>query len=232
MTMIAQRFLRFSREYKMRTAWIVGIFASILYGAVGRITLHLSPQQLEFSAIDRAVPLVPWTLWPYLSIYLIYFVSSYFQKDARRFSIFVVAFALAYCIASVIFLLYPTHLPREFLDLSSEPGMNAKMLQLFYHIDKPTNCLPSLHVGTAVICIFPFLGRRPFLAGLFAIWALIIAVSTLTTKQHYFVDTITGALFGGVCYLLAAWLVRRLEPLETELYAANSAPAAIEYHRG
>jgi membrane-associated phospholipid phosphatase len=40
-----------------------------------------------------------------------------------------------------------------------------------------------------------------------ALWTLLLAASTLFTKQHYLIDVAAGAVYGGGLAAAAAWLV-------------------------
>jgi membrane-associated phospholipid phosphatase len=82
-------------------------------------------------------------------------------------------------------------------------------------MDTPANCCPSLHVSTAFLTAFIFIDssseggvrreRRGYLA-IYLVWAFAIAVSTLTTKQHYLVDVVTGFVLALAHY----WVFFRL----------------------
>ncbi len=47
-----------------------------------------------------------------------------------------------------------------------------------------------------------FYRRRPLVFALFCAWTVCISVTTLTTKQHFFVDVVAGAGFGLFCHLV------------------------------
>ena len=52
----------------------------------------------------------------------------------------------------------------------------------------------------------PFYRRRPRVFIAFCAWTLAIALTTLTTKQHYITDVFAGAAFGVFTY----WLISRV----------------------
>jgi membrane-associated phospholipid phosphatase len=69
---------------------------------------------------------------------------------------------------------------------------------------KPYACLPSMHVALSV---FPALLSLSFtksagLKGFYIACAVLIAVSTVTFKEHYVLDTIAGAVLAFLCYLI------------------------------
>lgn len=200
------RFPQITEKNKLWLALLVGTFAMTSYKIAGEVTMHLDPRMLPFSALDRAVPLLPWTFWIYLSVYGIYISSCLLQKDLQVFGRFLLSYLIGYGLSTIFFVLYPTTFPRELFPLDGVDGASAAGLAWFRALDRPTNCLPSMHVASCVMVTLPFRGKRPVLFGLFSFWTLAISVATLTTKQHYLVDVVTGALFGLACYAAASYL--------------------------
>lgn len=98
------------------------------------------------------------------------------------------------------FLLYPTTAPRP----AHVPGdgFAAWSLRLAYDIDPPYNCFPSLHVAWACVSALTCYRVHRGVGIVAALWAALIGVSTLYTKQHYVADVIAGALAGYVAYPL------------------------------
>lgn len=188
--------------------WLGAAVAAItilLYWFSGFMAEALSPRVLPLSLIDRLVPLVPGTVWIYLSIYFVYAASCILQKDLEVYGRFLRSYLLAYFGSTVIFLLFPTTFPREMFVIGSGPSATTseEVLVLFRLWDRPTNCLPSMHVASAVLAALPFRDRQPRLYVTFLIWAAAIGVTTVTTKQHYAIDVVTGAVFGWLCHRVA-----------------------------
>ncbi len=192
-----------SQTRKWTLTIAVGSFAVVLYGLAGQVTMGLEPSVLSFSLVDRAVPFLPWTFWIYASVYLIYFASAALQRDANAFNKFLYGYVLAYASSALFFICVPTTFPRELFPLPQEAAtFSEATLQWFRGIDRPTNCLPSMHVASAVMSTLVFYRRRPFVFMIFCAWAVCISVTTLTTKQHFFVDVVAGAGFGVFCHLV------------------------------
>jgi hypothetical protein len=62
-------------------------------------------------------------------------------------------------------------------------------------MDQPGNTFPSIHVGHAFLLAFMVANELPDEeAEARLLWAILISLSTLTTKQHYFVDIAGGLL--------------------------------------
>jgi membrane-associated phospholipid phosphatase len=108
---------------------------------------------------------------------------------------------IATLVSTACFMLYPTQIARVPLN-SADVG---EMLRgLLYLIDSPTNCFPSLHVALAILSAI-FISRENRVFGKIAVcWALLVIVSTLTVKQHYFVDVIGGVVVAAFSYALVS----------------------------
>jgi hypothetical protein len=179
-------------DNKLAVTLIVAALTVTLYAVSGRVALLLEPSVLSMTSWDSAIPLVPWTFWVYVSVYVTYFASCFLQRDLERFGRFVCGYLLSYVMAAVFFVVYPTTFPRDDFPLPSGAGeLTRACFTWFRSLDAPTNCLPSMHVATAVMSSLPFHRRRPLLFAAFCAWSLAIALTTLTTKQHY---VVSGAL--------------------------------------
>jgi membrane-associated phospholipid phosphatase len=86
-------------------------------------------------------------------------------------------------------------------------------------VDAATSCVPSLHVADSMLAAFLMRRERPKLFPWLMTWAVAIAVSTLTTKQHYLVDVLTGIALA----LVAALTFQRLPRTRR---AADRAPTS------
>lgn len=148
------------------------------------------------------VPLQPaWSL-VYLSLYFSCFVPLVVMRQEEQIRRTVLAYLLVWITAYACFLLYPTVLPRPPRQVIGE-GFSAWILQLIYPCDAPPyNCFPCLHVAQPVVAALTCyrVSRGVGLAA--GVWAALIAVSTLFTKQHYVVDVIAGVALGGAAFPL------------------------------
>ncbi len=117
------------------------------------------------------------------------------------------------------FLLWPTEYPRELYPLpGTTSALGAALVHFVRSTDAPVNCLPSLHVCTVTLCVLALRGSRWFRPA--AVAALPLAASTLTFKQHYVVDAVTGAALGCVAW----WLVRAVEARAVQSLAISAGP--------
>ncbi len=178
------------------------VFASLVPGylvvgtyAPGR-TLHM-PEL----ALDRAWPVQPvWTL-VYGSLYFAVFLPMVVLRQEEHIRRTLWALVMIWIVGSAGWLIYPTMLPRP-SPATLGAGFCDWALQIAYTWDAPYNCFPSLHVAQAVLAAFTcnLVSRGIGLAA--GVWASLIAISTLFTKQHYVADVIAGALLGGLAYFV------------------------------
>ncbi len=201
-----------THENKLWLATFVGLAAMATYATVGAVTMQLSPRTLPFGIVDHFIPLLPWTFWIYATVYLIYAASCVLQRDLYTYQIFIYGYGIANLASSAIFIIVPTTFPRELYSIDHSQQItscSAQALAWFRTIDHPTNCLPSMHVGCSVLATLPFHGHRPKLFLLFSAWTAGIALTTLSTKQHYFIDVVGGLALGLVSYHLARILLSK-----------------------
>jgi len=95
------------------------------------------------------------------------------------------------------------------LDVNKPEDLDALTYYAFGNLriaDSPANCAPSLHVSGVYMSSFIFLDEQREKFPFFFTWATCIALSTLTTKQHYFIDIATGFLMAVIMY----WIFHRL----------------------
>jgi membrane-associated phospholipid phosphatase len=151
------------------------------------------PRLLPMTWLDQVVPFVPQTVWVYTSEYYL-FVAVYLTcKNRENINRFVYAFLCQQVISTIIFWAWPTTYPRELFPLPDtlDPATHLIFTILRFG-DSPANCCPSLHVSSVYLSSFMFLkeqrGKFPF----FFLWATSVAITTLTTKQHYLVDVVVG----------------------------------------
>ncbi|HKP85717.1 MAG TPA: phosphatase PAP2 family protein [Blastocatellia bacterium] len=183
-----------------------------LYMLTGRIHLA-SPSPLPLLFIDRLIPFIGWTVWIYHTQFFILLFAVGALETSAGISRTLYSMGLASALSFCVFFFYPTELPRPTVETG---GLTAQAFQLLYAIDPATNCFPSLHVALAWLAALGVAEERAR-AGTFAVvWAALISLSTMTTKQHYFIDVMAGVLVAGVCRALAKGLLGAGKSLVTE----------------
>jgi len=158
-------------------------------------TLHA-----PYIALDRMVPLQPGWELVYTSLGVFVLLPLFVVRQKQLFHGALKAYLMVLIVAYVGFLAYPTVGPRPAAVIGDD--FFTWWLRLNYALDWRYNCFPSLHVAHAFVSALTAyrVHQRVGLAAV--VWASLVGVSTLYTKQHYAVDVIAGALMAYVAYIL------------------------------
>lgn len=154
------------------------------------------------SALDLAIPFLPWTVCIYAGAFLYWAVAFVAILRGGRDNAFrfLCAHMVSLLAALAFFLLLPTTNTRP----AVEPhGFWNRCMRLVYAVDTPDNLLPSLHCELSWLC-WRSLGQVPKVSrrwkAFCLVFTLMIFVSTLTTKQHILIDVAAGWLLGELAY--------------------------------
>ena len=164
-------------------------------------------------ALDRAVPLQPAWALVYASQWVFSFLPVFIVRGAPLRRRVVLAYLTTVSVAYVGFLLYPTVAPRP--SQVAGDGFFAWSLRGVYGIDPPYNCFPSLHVAYSCLAALVAYHVHRGVGRAAVLWAAVISVSTLFTKQHYVVDIAAGVAIAYAAYALLvrsaprAWLAQQ-----------------------
>ena len=112
----------------------------------------------------------------------------------------VLAFIFAWIVAFACFLVYPTFGPRP--KAFDGDGFLAWTLKEIYSADDPYNCFPSLHVAQCFLAAFAAYCVNRGVGWAAGVWATLVAISTVYTKQHYVADVIGGTILATAGYLI------------------------------
>lgn len=178
-----------------------------------------TPLELPLWWIDKAVPFLPETVWIYLSAYvMIYMAFLGLRKNSEKNELFY-AFLTTTLVSSAVFVALPTVYPRNFFPTEvphfnsvsdySFSKISTSVLHVLRYADNPTNCAPSMHVCIAFLSAFIFVGRNREKFFQYLVWAFAIWLSTMTTKQHYWIDGFLGAGLAGVATFWVRGRVQR-----------------------
>ena len=198
-------------EHRLRTPTIVigGFLMIIMFDLPTRFHIG-EPLMLDRSFIDGWIPFLEWTIWIYASYYLLLVLSVWVPRDDRRRSDAVYGLLLAGIVGLVIFTVLPTSVVRQSPNLGGATGF---LWRILLSVDTTLNALPSLHVADTCLAATALASRSRMWRIVAIVWAAMIILSTLTTKQHYMVDIPAGCLLAVVCSLLVRFGVayRRID---------------------
>lgn len=157
------------------------------------------------TALDRAMPLLPWTVAVYVAAYL--FWAANYTLTARRGPDrawrLLAADMLGKTVCLAAFLLLPTATVRPAVPAGVPLG---GLLKIIYLLDTPDNLFPSIHCLNSWLCWAGIRGDRDIPAWYRAFslcMALAIGLSTLTTGQHVLADVAAGFVLGELCWQVA-----------------------------
>lgn len=185
--------------------WLFGV---LMFAASGLLYLtsnhfhYFEPKLLPMTFLDQAVPFIPQTIWLYTSEYMLFLAVFLASSDIDNLNKYLYSFFCLQVFCVTIFWIWPTTYPRELFPLPA--SMDRLSLAVFTSLrttDDPSNCCPSLHVSSVYLSSFIFLDEQKKKFVPFFIWATLIAISTMTTKQHYIVDVASGLLLAIVFYV-------------------------------
>lgn len=194
--------LKFGMSFGLLSYWV-----AIYYGA--QAVSPFTVRQFDLTVIDRLVTFQPAWVWGYAAIYPFVVVVPWLatrRDDLRRYAL---AMVTVIFVAGLFFFFFPVAGPRP-------SGVDANWLyDRLVSIDPVTNAFPSLHCAMATLAAL-FAGRALASPGAqqmraiwrFAMWFLVAVIlySTLATKQHYFLDVVSGIALGAAGH----WFARRL----------------------
>lgn len=156
------------------------------------------------TALDRKIPLVPWTIVIYFGCYLFWAVNYYLcaAQAAERNRFFFADF-LAKAVCFVLFLVLPTTNIRPEI---TGNGIFDHLMRFLYSVDAADNLFPSLHCLTSWLCWIGVRKRRD-IHGWYRwaslVIAILVCISTLTTYQHVIADVVAGILIAEGCHFIA-----------------------------
>ena len=169
--------------------------------------------------IDDNIPLV--------KVFIIIYVASYAfwavylliisTTDSRNYINFIISYTIAAFIGFLFFFLMPTYTDRSaegVLAAVEGPGILNWGLRVIYASDGwdiGRSLFPSFHCLVSTFCYLgirkcSYIGRNVKVFALVSI--VLICLSTVFTKQHYFMDIVGGVGIATICHVI----VCRLDP--------------------
>ncbi|MCE3013683.1 MAG: phosphatase PAP2 family protein [Proteobacteria bacterium] len=191
---------------KQETKWAVFMLCLLLFGMFYALTGHLSGElgiTIEMTSLERAIPLMPWTIWIYSGLYPVYLLWCFYHfQDMGELNKTLYGFFILTLISGCCFIFYPLISPRVLYPVLDTSSLNGRFLLFIRSTDTVGNCFPSLHVGFCTLFALTFYRTNIYKFIIAMIVATLISVSTLTIKQHYLVDVIGGAMLASLIYFV------------------------------
>jgi membrane-associated phospholipid phosphatase len=180
-----------SARYRWTLGLALAALQSAVYFGIGHAHLTRSTELLR-TRLDDAIPFWPWTAWCYLPFYAATFLLAIAGFRRRvLFNRTCAAVVLVMLAGAMGHLFVGAEYPRPVL-YPPYPNLSYAFMAWVQHIDPPGNVFPSLHVAHTSMLAFLLIRDRPVLGRVTLVMATMLAISTLTTKQHFLADVVAG----------------------------------------
>jgi membrane-associated phospholipid phosphatase len=195
-----------SLSFRLSTLALALLGWLVIYFFVNRLQVDPNRRIDLGTKLDRKIPYMPLFALVYFSTYVFVLQPFFVLSNARQFYWMLTSFVLISVISSLIHATVPSKIER--VEQVTIGGLSGWMLGLFQKTCKPYGNFPSMHVGLSVPVIAAnFMAGGPGIGSIMLIWAVLIAISTLYTKQHYILDVLAGFMGGLVISALIFWLM-------------------------
>lgn len=178
---------------------MTGLFLAF-YTACGALS-YQSSVRLFIPEFEMQIPFIIDSIWIYIVLYPLYLIWALFgYKDIPQMNKTLFGFILLTILSCAIFLIFPVSYPRELFLLPLDNDISTILFRAMRSADKSNNCLPSLHVGLCFIFAYGYLKENKIKFYISFAISVIVSISTLTTKQHYIYDILTGFMISTLIY--------------------------------
>ena len=183
------------------------------YRYIAEITAARSGATSFLTPIDEAIPLYPWFVFPYMSLYVFFWLPVIVSRNITLRDFWTIAGATAgtFAVAFTVYAIVPSSYPRP--TISPDTSFVYYVLaEALYRFDLPNNTLPSTHAAVVTILLAATrrkFGRRTY--AIYALWGVSILISTVIVKQHYLVDLVSGIILGAVAFTVTRRIVGNIK---------------------
>ena len=168
--------------------------------------------------VDDKIPFLPWTVLPYCFWFplIAFYPLAVFQTDPYSYCGYLMTMVVEIVLSVGCYLVYPTSFQRPV----PPDGFWGNFMKIIYHGSyRGLNCAPSLHCSSCFLVIYvscTCMGMNLWIRIYPILIAVMIVLSTLTTKQHTLIDVLTAVLLFGISRFLGILLtVRYFVPILT-----------------
>ncbi|MCK4589818.1 MAG: phosphatase PAP2 family protein [Nanoarchaeota archaeon] len=176
---------------------LVIVVFSAVYFSINYLTSFRQTYQLNIF-IDNLIPFLPLTILIYQFTYVLWFLPYFLVKKVEPLRKLTWSYIILLLASAVVFLVFPVRVIRPEM---VSGGLVSWLVNTFYSMDLPYNAFPSIHASyTFLVGFFSFKYLKE-LGLIIYLMAIFIIISTLTFKQHYFLDAAAGILLATGVYL-------------------------------
>lgn len=200
MELVRQSILSEWRDIIKRGLWMLIIpLLDIMYFILNN---HPGKTVVIQTFIDKCIPFSKYFVIPYICWYgyIVFFLIYLCIIDGDMYFKLLSCVAAGFIISFIIFYFYPTTVPRPVIQ---DRDILDRLIILIYSRDNPVNCFPSIHVLHALlvqIFVSKEQGFSKFTKSISFILCILIILSTLFIKQHYFMDVVSAVVLAYILY--------------------------------
>lgn len=207
---------RFTTLFGLKLAMTLIIAPIFVASYLGIQRLAGATREFEFTWIDHAAGFNVWWVYIYVSQYLIVPLPPLLAHTRDQLRRLVVGLSTTSILAFITFIVYPVAVKRP-----PRPDESNAIYDWLISVDTTGNAFPSLHVGLSTLAALyahrvidsAFSKQARFtLLAIIWVWTLLIAWSTMATKQHYIHDVIAGFVVAWIGH----WVAWRRPPVAAE----------------
>ncbi len=172
---------------------------TLIYRAVGEITLERGNARSFTTELDYAIPFVPEMSVFYLSLYAGFWMVPIILPEIsyKYFYKIVLATFVAFFICSIIYLIIPSTYNNRAMITEDNFFAATLVRDYIYKYDLPNNTIPSTHTAFTTLLLLATAKKFNFYFFLrYLLWGLAIIASTLLIKQHNAIDVVAGIITG------------------------------------
>jgi membrane-associated phospholipid phosphatase len=201
------------------TKMLYVLVSSILYLSSYFIiqTIIKSSEFDLLTELDKSIPFMPEHVWIYHTLLPVIVITMILVVSSKKvFFNILLAAAISAVILNLSYILFPSFYPRPEVIPHT---LSELLVNITHKIDSPSNTFPSSHVTFAWIMFFgsiytKYAAKTIGIKSLYLLWAIGITLSTLTLKQHYIVDTISGFMLACISFYIAKTITEKYYFLE------------------
>ena len=150
---------------------------------------------------ETDIPFIPLAVLVYPITYLcmggIYFLAA----DKVFYKKFMRAFFFLTTLHYVLFLIIPVRMTLR-PEILQDTGVLLSIVKIFYWMDLPYNCFPSLHIAYASLCLLSLWNYKRRWGYIYLLAVVAVSLSVVFVKQHYILDVLGGYLSALLVYLI------------------------------
>ena len=156
------------------------------------------------TSVDKHIPFIKYFVTPYVLwyVYVGFFLMLLCVVNGKSYRKLLISLLIGMTTSYLIFYVFPTTVPRPII---SSKDVFSKIVLIIYNRDNPYNCFPSIHVINAALTAI-YVNREGKLniatKSISTIISILIILSTMFIKQHYFLDVVAGILIAYTLYII------------------------------